>query len=372
MNQGNSTGLSVPELARQIQYNCHIADANHGGDYTLCVYLMRMREYYRWEMGRGFGDRLGKEEVGDWLVEREGLWQELDGVPFQHLELDGERCDPHGRGKCWERQERFQYDPFDAGAVNGRLAELGLVYGGGLGRTGRPHFFLAEELQRERLEGYELVVSGRELARDLTAPPGLSQGRTILIRRESLKRLLWEKLEGWRWSSLDNAMGRALACYDFDHALEASLERMTDVETETVLWHEIGEVQAGELLGVGWEPMLESLLFTPAELMCRAVRDHLADCLVTLPRLLERGEAPSIHFYLGNLSHMRRALCPALDVAYQSWRRDGGLGALRELRERGLDHWRRLAGDILAIHAGAGDGSAKAIAEHVAARHLVV
>ena len=353
MKQENLTGFSELELARQIQRNCHIADANHGGDYTLCVYLMRMREYYRWEMGRAFSDHLGKDEVGDWLVDREGLWQDLDGADFEVLSLNDARL-----------------DPFDADGINARLADQGLVYGGGRGCTGRPHFFLAQALYREQMEGYDILVSGRELARDLTAPPGMSQGRTIIIRRESLKRLLWERLEGWRWSSPDNAMGRALACYDFDHQLEQSLERMTDIETDAVLWHEMGEVQAGELLGDGWEPMLEDLLFTPAELMCRAVRDHLADCLVTLPRLLEREEPPSIHFYMGNLSHMRRAIFPALQSAYEAWRLGGSLSALRDVSEKGLIHWRQLAGEILSIHANEGEAAAKAIATQVSTNHL--
>lgn len=36
-------------LAGAVQYNCHISDARHGADYSLCIYLMKMREYYRWE-----------------------------------------------------------------------------------------------------------------------------------------------------------------------------------------------------------------------------------------------------------------------------------------------------------------------------------
>jgi hypothetical protein len=39
--------------------------------------------------------------------------------------------------------------------------------------------------------------------------------------------------------------------------------------------------------------MLLDLAQTPAELMARAVRDHLADCLVTLPRLDSSGRSPT-------------------------------------------------------------------------------
>ncbi len=36
-------------LARAVQTNCDIADAHHAADMTLCVYLLQMREYFRWE-----------------------------------------------------------------------------------------------------------------------------------------------------------------------------------------------------------------------------------------------------------------------------------------------------------------------------------
>ena len=35
------------DLIQTVQRNCHIADARHAGDYTLCVYLLKMREFYR-------------------------------------------------------------------------------------------------------------------------------------------------------------------------------------------------------------------------------------------------------------------------------------------------------------------------------------
>ena len=346
-------GFNSRQLAETVQKNCHIADARHGADYTLCIYLMKMREYYRWEQGFEFSDALSKDGVGDWLVEREALWESLDEADFETLPL-----------------HEGEFDPFDANSINDTLQDEGMVYGGGLGRLGRPHFFLAKRLREEHVDDYSLLVSGQELARDLTAPPAMSLGKNIYIRRESLKRLLWERLENWRWSSPDNAMGRALACYDFDNQLEESLERMTDAETDAVLWHEIGEVQAGSLLGDAWSGMLNDLLFTPAELMVRAVRDHLADCLVTLPRLLEREEAASIHFYMGSLSNMRKEIFPSLQNAYEVWRRDGAVSALTEATSAGYEHWLGLSQELLSLHQEKGNGSAGEIAVFVEQRHL--
>lgn len=346
-------GFNIDRLATTVQRNCHIADAKHGADYTLCIYLMKMREYYRWEQGMGFKERLSMDDVGEWLVEREGLWNEIDEDDFETLTVNGS-----------------DIDPFDDNGANGHLLSEKMVYGGGLGRSGRPHFFLAELLKHEQVEDYSLLVSGRELARDLTSPPAMSRDKTIYIRRESLKRMVWERLENWRWSSPDNAMGRALACYDFDNKLEDSLEQMTDTETEAVLWHEIGEVRAGVLLGDEWQQMLHDLLFTPAEIMARAVRDHLADSLVTLPNLLEQNRTSSIHFYFGSLSHMRKEIFPSLKDAYETWRNNSGLDHFYELAEQGREHWLQLGREILEIHNQEGEVSAKPIAEYVKTRYL--
>ena len=48
----------IEEVVRRVQRNCDISDANHGGNFTMCTYLMKMREYFRWEKGLAFTDRL--------------------------------------------------------------------------------------------------------------------------------------------------------------------------------------------------------------------------------------------------------------------------------------------------------------------------
>jgi hypothetical protein len=103
--------------------------------------------------------------------------------------------------------------------------------------------------------------------------------------------------------------------------------------------------------------MLQALTGTPAEILARSVRDHLADCLVTLPALAEREQAASLHFYLGNLTHMRKDLFPAIETAYRDWLDRASAQPLREAARRGCDHWqdaaRRLmgSGDPEAIYA---------------------
>ncbi len=292
----------------------------------MCTFLMKMREYYRWEKRLPYGARLSKEDIGSWLAKRELLWQEIEGQDYASLQLGMESI-----------------DPFDAKRINEYLAPRGLVYSAGLGHNAKPHFFLGQLERRQEPEGYCVFISNREYARDLGAPPAMTQGDNIYIRRESLRRMLWEQLESWRWNRPDNALGRAFACYDFERDLDASLDAMTELEIQSTLLHEMGEYQAGLILSDDWNRMLLSVNGTPAELMARAVRDHLADCLVTLPALAQHGVKASIHFYQGNLTHMRKHLFPAMDETYGKWLENGRVTGFHELAGRGRNHWEQLA-----------------------------
>jgi len=344
---------AIRALAQDVQRNCHISDARHGADYSLCIYLMKMREYFRWEMNLPFGEALGKDQVGQWLQAREQLWEELEGAELTGIEVDGVR-----------------FDPFDSSGINARLERHGLVYSGGLGNQAKPHFFLGDLERRRRAGEYDVFVVAGEHARDLTAPPAMTLGRNIYLRRESLRRMLWEKLESWRWSHADNALGRALACYDFERALDTSLDDMTDREINAVLLHEEGEYEAGVRLGEDWDAMLIDLVRTPAELMARAVRDHMADCLVTLPALAEEGNPASLHFFLGNLTNMRKEIFPGLERAYADWLASDDTEPLAAIAETGRVHWERVAFGMMGLHREGGSGMADRIRKLVEASFL--
>jgi hypothetical protein len=45
VNDTSSTAFH--QLRDSVQRNCHLADAEHARDYSLCIYLLKMREYYR-------------------------------------------------------------------------------------------------------------------------------------------------------------------------------------------------------------------------------------------------------------------------------------------------------------------------------------
>ncbi len=327
------------QLARAVQHNCNISDARYAGNYTMCVYLLKMREYFRWEMEQDFGATLTRDDVGKWLTEREQLWSDIEHQDYARLDIEGEL-----------------HDPFHSGAINRKLLEHSLVYSAGIGQKSKPHFFLADLLRHRTLNGYDIYIADREYARDLTSPPAMSQDRTIYIRRESFKRMIWEKTEQWRWSKPHNAMARAIACYDFDNDLQGALDAMTERELESAILHEIGEIRAGEHLA-GWQDMMSQLMFTQAEIMARAVRDHLADALSTLPALLRNRQDASIHFYMANLTSMRKHLFPALLTAYNDWLESRDTSRLEELVDKSRDHWAKVAAEMLAMFRQYGENS---------------
>jgi hypothetical protein len=320
-------------LIEAVQRNCHIADARHAREMTLCTYLLEMREFYRWEAGIPLGDPLARPEVGAWLTEREALWETLADAEFGALPVTG-----------------AAHEPFAVAEINRALVPHGLVYGAGIGRFGKPHFFLGRLDREEESDGLAILVCACEYARDLTTMPAALQGGTVIVRREALRQWLWEKAEAWSMKKTDGAMARALAAHGYADDPQAALERMADAETGTLILHERGEHAAGHLLGAAWEERLACGCAKRAEILMRAVRDNLADCLVTLPALVERQAWPSLWFWFANLDGMRRELFPELAAFDHAKVGAGGTaGELEEIARRGAERFERLAHRLLAL-----------------------
>lgn len=331
---------NLEQLKASVRHNCHISDARYAGNYTLCIYLLKMREYYRWEKAIPYSEKLSNDDIGDWLTEREAYWDDIEDLPFRELKADDQQA----------------FSCYDSETLNPLLEENKLVYSGGYGHYGKPVFFLADLESKTRFDDYTLYICGHEHARELAAPPGMSHNQTVFIRKESLKRFIWEKVEESHWYSKDNPLARALGHYDFTSAPEQSLEQMTSLEADTVLYHEIGEIQASRLLGDEWESMLMQMPRSQAEFMARAIKDHMADALSTLPRLVENNDASQIHFYFANLSGMRREIFPGLMEIYHAWKDSGNAALISDISSRSLEHWLSLAKTMLGEFAERGTG----------------
>ncbi len=334
----------MAELVEAVQTNCDIADARHGSELSLCSYLLQMRELFLWEGGVAPGTAPDRDALAAWLSEREARWDALADAGLVTLPWHGRR-----------------FDAFDVDAVNEVLAPHRLLYGAGLAGPRQPIFFLADLQAAERREPVQLRVGGREHARGLFAPPAALHGGTVLLRRDALQRWLWQRYESWSLRRAAGAFRAALDACGFDGDPAPALQRMADEQLETLTLHELGEHRAGESLGPGWAAMRLTLHDRRTELHARAVRDHLADLRVTLPTLLEREAAASIHFWFAGYEGVREAMYPSLHVAYDDWRRGDGGRALRRAARQGDAHFSRLAGQALALHARDGDRAGSAI-----------
>jgi hypothetical protein len=321
--------LPLAPILAAVQANCHLSDARHAQDLTLCNYLLAMREYYRWEHDIPPQALPPRAEVARWIAEREALWDSLG-------EADWERV-PLVSGAA---------DPFDVCAVNAELVPAGYLYGAGLGRFGKPHFFLGRLANRERREGVEILEAGCEYVRDLDAAPAALQGETIIVRREAFERWLWLTAETWESRAPEGPLGAALTAYGFAQDRARALESMAVGERETLILHELGELAAGRLLGSDYDALLAGPADRRLEITARAVRDLLADTLVTLPTLLEREAVASMHFWFATFSGLRKELFPGLVSAREAWLTGGGPQRLRDAVERGREHWLRVAREM--------------------------
>lgn len=342
---------NLPQLTSVVQRNCDISDARYAGNYGLCTFLLKMREYYRWENELPFARTLPRDELGDWLATREQAWDRIEADRFASLPL-----------ACGA------LDPFDADSINRELLSHGCVYSAGYGYFQKPVFFLGRLLRVEERAGFTILLSSCEYARELAAPPAMLQGRTIFVRLESVRRYLWEKIEEWQWRRQGDAMASALASYDFITDTEAALQRMADNEMESMILHEVGEAMAGELLGEGWGEMTLSLAHTRGEPVARAVRDLLADCISTLPGLLERANLPALHFHFATFDALRRQLFPEALDAYEHFLRCGDLGRLRQAAHEGKERWLATARGLLALAPEARDAAMEGLLEEAAAQ----
>ena len=309
-------------LASAVQTNCDISDAAYAQDMTLCNYLLAMREHFRWERRIPAGTEPGRSEVGMWIAEREARWEGLESRDFTPL--------PLAVGEA---------DPFDVDAVNAEWLESGWAYGASIGRFGKPHFFLGCLVRREWREGVQILEIGREIARDLEATPASLADGTIVLRTEAFERWLWTSAEAWSHTRRPGPLQQALESYGYEADPAGAIAAMAREQRETLLLHELGEHRAGIALGLEWEALMARMPDKRVELTARAVRDLLADCLVTLPSLASRRDTASLHFFFATLSSLRKALSPTLPRAYEQVILAGDWELLAAQATSGAAHW---------------------------------
>ena len=327
--RGTSTEDTLAPLVAAVQANCDLADARHATELSLCTYLLQMREMYRWETGLALDRQPERAQVSRWIGKREGDWEQLIEAPTNGYA----RLAPTG------------HDPFDEAGVNASLAFRSaplsrhepdaatftpLTYRAGIGRFGRAEFVLAEVERVESRDGLDVVIAGRELARGMNPPLAMLRDAQVLVRADVLRRWLWTHTE------IPNRLGDG-----------AQVEQLLPDAIELIIQHEIGERDAGLRLGPDWELMLEQITDRRTELLLRAVRDLLADCLVTIPWLTRLGGVQLLELWWASFEGMRRVLAPDLAAAIGTARR-GNAQQLQVAAREGALQWQQVATALLA------------------------
>jgi len=327
-------------LAPQVKRNCDISDSRYWGYHSICGLLLRLRELYRFEKNLRPWEKAPGGDVTDWIGRREALWEELAEEDFKPLRVGPE-----------------ELGPFEVERINRRLLGEGLLYGAGYGIYCKPVFFLAELASRETVEGFEVLVSGREHARDLSIHPAMLQGRSIFARRDVAGLLLWEKLEELKATRGETPLRAAFLAYGIDARADAGelgplMERAAEGELRAYIHHEIGEAVESEKRPL-WDEVLSCVVRSRASVFARAVKDALADSSERgmLRHIIDERKAGSLAFYAASLGGHGKLLAPEMAAAFRAFSETGGWEHVEAAREALCERAARIADAVLTAYA---------------------
>jgi hypothetical protein len=286
----------------------------------------------------------GRIVEGTSLEISEEEWDRLEGQDFEGIAVDGKT-----------------FDPFDVEGLNAVLVPHGLFYGAGYVQGLKPSFLLAELMETREVEGFPVYVLGREHARDLLTVPALSQGNSILIRKESARAFLWNLIFFLKKSSKD-ALRFALETYGIqDHhpkSLRENFEKICEDEVETYLYHELGELKDTAFDREVWRSILAAFPHSVIEFFVRAVKDILADTNEhgKLSYIVREKKRASLALYAAFLDGLRKLLFPGLAEAFKAFTETRDWELVERARQNGYQTARAHAEAITEIYrAGKGD-----------------
>ena len=325
LNCGNPIFM-FDHLTRAIQHNCDISDARFGAGYSLCTLILKLRNRYKWEQGLQPWDEPEPAVILDWIEAKEEDWQKIGGQAYQELPVNGTAA-----------------DPYDLMAVNSWLTKHNLYYGAGYGRSLKAIFFLAEVRDRLRVAGCPVLILGRELAREISAPFALLQDDLIIIRHEPLRFFFWDQVQELQASTrlpLRHALrfhGVVGSDLTLDQqAFRDKLDTIVESEIPIFIHHEIGELRETGLGRAALQALVAAFPDSPIELVARGVKDILADTHPEgmLSFILQERRTASLSFYRGFLDGMRKLLFPEIGPAYRQFREDDDWAGISRARDR--------------------------------------
>jgi hypothetical protein len=328
--------MDITDVARQVQRNCEISDAEHWGSYTICGLLIRLMDLYRWSKGIEPWVKIENPLLMDFVGEKEKEWEKLRGRGFGNIVIDG-----------------TEFDAFDAEGINDVVGPWGFIYGAGYATAMKPSFFLAKKEETRTQDGLRIIIAGRELARDLITMPAMLLGDTIFVRTEPARSFMWGKIAEFGFSG-NESLKKAFSYYgvDIDSANPKDVDMVARRELESYIRHEIGECADTTFPWERWEEIVSAHPLTLLEKFARLLKDILADTNVkgTLRYIIDTKNRGSLGFYAALQSELVKTIFPEVVRAIDSF--EGEWSKIEEARKMVRGRASEFAGKLIEMYDG--------------------
>ncbi len=327
-------------IIAEIQRNCDISDARDHGIYSMCTMVLKLRNLYKWENSIEPWEEPEPADLLDWIEVKENYWATIAEEPYRPVISNGRKISP-----C------------DSAAINAILDTDKLIYGAGYGRSLKSVFYLAEVLERHTVEGCPVLISGKEIAKEMASPFAMAQEGVIYIRREPLRYFLWDQIQELR-SSCRISLRHALDSYGLledgqlsQERFKTQLDNIVEKEMDLFVYHEVGEILQTTFDSQTLQKIIVHFPGTVIELVSRALKDILAD---THPRgvlnhITREERESTLSFYVGFLDGLRKKLFPEIAHAYQQFQEQRDWQVIEQARRKCQENNLKLAGKIKAI-----------------------
>ena len=330
--------LDQEEIRKQVVRNCTISDARYAGYYSVCGLALRLRDLYKWEKNLEPWQEEDPAVMLDWIGNKEEQWETLMEEEFRPVTIRG-----------------TSYDPFDVKGINALLEPSGLSYGAGYLHSLKPSFFLARLDEKRKMDGSQIYLLGKELARDMLIVPALSQEEVVIIRKDAARLFLWNQIFFTR-KSAKQALAFALETYgvkegDYEK-LKQLFNQVAAEETEVYLHHELGEIRETTFDRGVWRDLVATYSHTPVELLARAVKDLLADTnpFGNLNFIAGEKRAASFGFHVAFLDGVRKELFPEIIAAFKTFRESRDWRPVLDAITAGHDRGQEIARKMVSLY----------------------
>lgn len=315
--------INLPEIHSQIKDNCNVSDSQFWGYLSLCNMLLRLRELYFHENKVLPWEKVDKIEIGEWITNRENLWEKLEEESLKKIKI-GEH----------------EFDPFDLENINSILEPHGYIYGGGYGLLKKPNFFLGKLKEKGNFHNLNIYYIQDEICHDLTPNIAMHQNGSLYIRLDIFKSYLFQKFMELKKEFHTDVLEKGFNFYNIDPSgnLENPNEKFSELVKELLpilVYHEIGEGE--EIPGEDqetWLQMLRDADHKITEIRLRAIKDVLADNSDsgTLKYIIESKNKGQLYFHLALIDESRKYVFPEVHKALDEFEKNNDWSLLDSAR----------------------------------------